>query len=974
MFSCKQIKNIFFSVVFFSATANAADTTYVLKRISPVPITTDNISNVKLNLNGSWYFNPAPERDFENRIALNSFWKKIEVPGEWVMQGFSVEKNKWAGYSRSFTIPEDWKDKRIKLRCDGIYSECEIYINGKKVGYHLGGFTPFEFDVTNLVHEGSSSVITIKVKNESIADSLASGSQYAAHALGGITRKIYLMALPEVNISLFQEITTFDTAYKNAILKTQLQFANETKLNIKNTTLLFELLSPKTNEVVLSKRINFKDEIRNDSTLDKTFEFFVQQPKKWDPEHPNLYTYRITLQSHNATETVERKIGFRQIEIRGNRVFVNNMPIKLRGACRHETDPLRGRSLIGNDWVRDVKLFAEENVNYIRTSHFPPPEEFVHACDSLGMFLEIEAPFCWAFQTNVPADLYKSAILDQTLDMVNFFRSDPAVLDWSIANESQGAYNKYFHKSAELVKRIDPTRPRVYNQYGPEADNGELEFANFHYPGPDGPSRYADSKRPVVFNEYCHLNAYNRIEQVTDPGVRDAWGIGFKNMWEKMYATPAILGGCIWAGIDDTFILPDGSVVGYGSWGPLDDWRRKKPEYWHVKKTYSPVKIHLAGNYKNGVVPLIIENQMLFSNLNECKLEWHVSKFSGVINPSIKEGNKRAVSLKINEKLSSTDTLYINVIDPRNILIDQYAFEPVIKAKEIIKSQIVTSEIKYGKAANNITAQIGEIQISLDKSTGNIIVTKGSSKNSFLQLGQLMLLPLNGEGDGTQMTGKAQVFEPFTNTCSNRVVKEIEYGCLPGKFTVRIYDNYDEAGGYTQYEFSSDKDISIHYNYTVNKDINPRQWGIVVSLANDFNTISWKRKGLWSYYPKDHIGRLSGSAYAYSSAPISGPAGPVKKPTWSWSEDRNALGTNDFRSTKMYITEGKVQGNDAVLRITSDGSQSIRAWKDGDQTKLLIAGYSNLGDEGFFRSHAERFDKPLKQGDHIENDIHLAFQ
>lgn len=968
------MKKLLIALALFTSTARAADTTYVLKRLSPVPSATNNSADVKLDLNGSWFFNPAPQTGFENQTNINTSWKKIEVPGEWVMQGFNVEKNHWAGYARTFMVPANWNDKRVKLRCDGVYSESYVYINGKKVGYHLGGFTPFEFDITDFVKPNSSSIITVKVRNESIADSLASGSQYAVHPLGGISRKIYLMAVPDVNVSTFHVVTTFDTAYQNATLKTEVQLANDGKPNIKNFSLLFELLSPKTNEVVLSKKIDLNNDIAADNTLNKTFEFPITQPKKWDPEHPNLYTYKLTLNANNSSETVERKIGFKQVEIRGTKEYVNGMPIKLRGACRHETDPLRGRSLMGNEWVNDVLLFREENVNYIRTSHYPPPEEFIHACDSLGMFVEVEAPFCWADGTNVPDSLYKAAILDQTLDMINFFRSDVAVLDWSIANESQAAYNRYFHKSAALVKQVDPTRPRVYNQYGGEMDNHELELVNFHYPGP-APSKFYHNDRPIVFNEYSHLNAYNRLELVTDPGLRDAWGIGFKNMWEGMYAAPDIVGGCIWAGIDDSFILPDGRVVGYGTWGPLDDWRRKKPEYWHVKKTYSPVKIELAGNYKNDSVQLVIENRMLFSNLNEANIKWHAGKFNGVFSPSIEERKKDTVAININGKLSSSDTLFMDVYDPRNVLIDQYAFEVVPKVEETVKQQKTGISIfKYSQSENTIVAQNAGLKITVDKQTGNIEVIKSHFQKPMFQMGALMLLPLNPEGRGTQMTGEPQVFSPFTNTGTHRIVKKVEYNESPSAFTITVHDNYDEAWGYTTYEFSGGNNISIHYHYTVNKDINPRQWGIVVSLANDFNSISWKRKGIWNYYPHDHIGRLVGTAKAFSTAPISGPAGAVQKPTWPWSQDRNELGTNDFRSTKMNIFEGSLQNGRSSLQIISNGSQSMRAWKEDKQTKVLLAGYSNLGAERFFRGHAEKFDKPLKQGDVIEDTVDLTIE
>ncbi|UZJ66546.1 hypothetical protein OKW96_13245 [Sphingobacterium sp. KU25419] len=200
------------------------------------------------------------------------------------------------------------------------------------------------------------------------------------------------------------------------------------------------------------------------------------------------------------------KSWFRELEVRGNQFLVNGKPIKLRGVNRHEVMPLRGRSLEGDIWAKDVKLFREANVNYIRTSHYPPDERLLEACDELGMFVEVEAPFCWAHETAVKKEDMYPLLVNQHIEMVNRDKSHPSIIMWSLGNESN-LYKEYFKEAGEVIKKMDPSRPRIFSQWGPDADNGELEVTNHHYPGPSGPDMYRNSKRPVTFDEYIHVNS-----------------------------------------------------------------------------------------------------------------------------------------------------------------------------------------------------------------------------------------------------------------------------------------------------------------------------------------------------------------------------------------------------------------------------------------------------------------------------------
>jgi beta-galactosidase len=951
----------------------AADTLSV-GHISPVPVSNTGEQWAK-SLAGTWLFNPAPEAHFEKNTSWGNGWKPIQVPGEWVMQGFKVKINDWAGYVSTPKIPAAWVGKRVKIRCDGVYSEAEVYINGKLVVRHMGGFTPFEADITNLLEPQKEAVIAVKVKNESIADTVSAATSYAVHPLGGITRKIQLIALPDLNVGAFQVNTTFDKAYNNAELSTQVTLRNESRSSQK-PVLLFELLSPDKGATVFSRQVELGSNIKSDSSLSETYHFDIPHPLKWDSEHPYLYKYRLTvLVDGRATEVTERKIGFRQIEVRGNQVFVNNAPVKLRGACYHNVMPLRGRSVTAEQTIEDVRIFAAGNVNYLRTSHYPPMEELVQACDSIGMFLEVEAPFCWAERGKVSAKDYKAVLEDQTLDMVDFFKSNPSVLIWSIGNESK-KYPEYFQKTAALVKEMDSSRPRNFSQYEPNGDMGELEIGNHHYPDTDGPDKYKDSKRPIVFDEYCHINAYNRFELVTDPGLRDAWGIGMAAMWEKMYSTPAVLGGALWGGIDDTFILPDSTAVGFGTWGVIDGWRRLKPEYWHMKKAYSPVKVKQWGNWENGHLSLSIDNRHLFTNLKECQIKWHLGKDSGVVNPDIEHGKSGVVQITY-KKPGADQSLKLQIFDARHILIDEYQFNnlvPIVAEQKPVKIA-KNAQWLYKKEQKELRVSTSNKYLLFDENNpGNLQYFIGKKQVMF-NLAELMVLPLNPLGNGVQMTGAKYEFTPYTSTAANRIITKVTYQKLPNVFVLQVWDTYDDAIGNIKYEFNANGKINIKYSYKLTKDINPRQWGLVFKLLPDFKRISWNRNGLWNAYPTDHVGRLEGTANAVNTQPMSGPAGPFKKPNVLWANDQNALGTNDFRSTKMNVTRLSVLSPDDKITVISDGSQHTRCWVDTDKKiRLLVAAYSNLGAEKFFHSQAVKLEVPLHSGDTIADCIELNMQ
>jgi hypothetical protein len=944
--------------------------------LTPLPDTVPGIAKPLLNLCGKWRFACHPPADFPSLRLDDRKWPLAEVPGEWAMQGFTVPPGTAAAYRQSFPVPGDWAGFRIKLRCDAVYSQATVWVNGSLAGSHMGGFTPFELNVTDLIHPGKSNLIVLAVKKESLTDEKFTtfGSKYAAHPLGGITRKMMLLAVPSVHLRDLHAATRFDKKYRDATLQLSLEVANEGTQTLSDAQVRFELIDPSGHAVAIKPYTVSLGKTPAGEVVVKEVQLPVTCPAPWDVEHPRLYTLLCHLEAGGKRlETVRRRFGFRQVEVRENQLLVNGRPVKLRGVCRHEAQAIRGRSLAPGMWRSSAELFRSANINLIRTSHYPPAEEFLDACDELGIFVEEEAPFHHAEYITTPE--YRRATLQHTAEMVQRDRSHPSVIIWSVGNEASWSPN--FEASAELIRRLDPIRPRLFSH----GDNkrysgmryGPLELDSWHYPGPAGPARTDSSPRPVLFDEYCHLNTYNREEIVTDPGLRDAWGQGFAQMWEKMYAAKGCLGGALWAGIDEVYFLPS-REVGWGAWGLIDSWYRPKPEYWHVKKVYSPVRVPeepLPVPRMGEPVRVPIANRNDFSNLKELTIRWSVGDESGTTSADVPPRSTGTLAIRPRSAELAGRKLRLEFHSPRGFLIDAYELDIGQRASPriVAREGPPVGKIRILETGDTITLKGNQAEWRVDRHTGMIRGVRIDGRTALVGGPVLMILSLKG-GECAQ-THRANI-PAHNNTCTEWQADTVAVRPTEQGAEIQVKGSYREArGSYTLLIDAADR-LTIRYRFQSTREVNPRQAGIVFDLPRDCDLLSWNRKALWSVYPPDHIGRPVGQAQSLRRSDWPSIA-PREQPLWPWALDCNALGSNDFRATRHNIWWASLQDAKGTgIRIDSDGRQHARAFVDGTKIRMLVAGFSTAGGDLFFSRHLAGERRPLRPGSLVEDQVSLT--
>src|SRR5579872_5934137 len=348
--------------------------------LRPVPDRVGGVHQCVIDMSGIWQFSAGSPVTLKNRELGKLNWTPVQMPNELEMQGVPAKSDTEYLLRRTFDVPQDFRGKAIVLRFDGVYSYARIWINGHYVREHHGGFTSWDCEITPYVTAGESVDLVVVLVDRS--DDPSGASQYAKHSIAGILRDIRLLALPAVHIEELHVCASLDDQYLAGLLEIRARYNRTAPAGV---SILASLRDPQGADVPLP----VAKPIQTGSLLNLG-QVRIPQIQRWDSEHPNLYELTIELRTGSEHETVTRRIGFRRVECVGNRLLVNGDPVVLRGVCRHDIHPTRGRSPAAQDDERDPALLRKAHINFVRTSHYPPTEAFLSACDRAGIYVEEE--------------------------------------------------------------------------------------------------------------------------------------------------------------------------------------------------------------------------------------------------------------------------------------------------------------------------------------------------------------------------------------------------------------------------------------------------------------------------------------------------------------------------------------------------------------------------------------------------------
>ncbi|MDX8335543.1 beta-galactosidase subunit alpha [Candidatus Cetobacterium colombiensis] len=597
-------------------------------------------SNNFMLLNGQWNF-----KYFENPFLVpDEFYKeemkefgKINVPNMWQFEGhgklqytdegfpfpidipFVPTDNPTGAYQKVFNLNENWKNKQIIIKFDGVETYFEVYVNGNYVGFNKGSRLTSEFDISEYVKDGKN-ILSVKVLQW--ADSTYVEDQDMWWT-AGIFRDVYLVGKTKTHIQDFFIKTIFDEEYKNAKLSLEVEIENLEKEIKKDYKFKWSLYDK--NEMI------FSDEIKNleiDSRKKLNLEKMITEPKQWTAETPNLYNLILELidETGNVLEVIPQRVGFRDIKVKDGLFYVNGKYLMLHGVNRHDNDHISGRAINIERAEKDIMLMKQHNINSVRTAHYPNDPRFYELCDVYGLFVMAETDveshgFANVGNLSMITDdiEWREVYVERIQRHIAAQKNHPSIIMWSLGNES--GYGVNIREMCKRAKEMDDTRLVHYEE---DRDGEVVDVISTMYSRVQMMNYFGENPmdKPRIICEYAHAMG-------NGPG-------GLTEYQNVFYKHPHIQGHYIWEWCDHGILEFDENgkeVYKYG--GDYGDYpnnynfcmdglifsdQTPGPGLREYKQVICPVKIRETENPKE----FEIENKYWYINLDDITVHYEI--------------------------------------------------------------------------------------------------------------------------------------------------------------------------------------------------------------------------------------------------------------------------------------------------------------------------------------------------------------
>ncbi len=608
-------------------------------------------TSLRESLDGIWKFAYAKNMslaipDFERDDVDCHSWDEIRVPSHIQMEGYGVphytntaypwegteyirpgeipeEFNPVASYVKYFQVPERMRDKRVIISFQGVESAFAVWLNGEYVGYSEDSFDASEFELTPYLRDGENK-LAVRVWK------WCSGSwceDQDFYRFSGIFRSVYLYCLPSLHVRDLSIVPTLSDDFSEGTLGIQAEI-------IGSGFLTFTLRDAHVRAIgmsMLDERLEviLEDTIYIDDNFAK-YNFFLSSPKLWSAEKPNLYDLTITARDDDGkiTEVICEPVGFRRFEMSDGIMLLNGRRIVFKGVNRHEFSSLRGRVPDMAELLEDIATMKQNNINAIRTCHYPDDSPIYRLCDIYGLYMIAECNLethgtwdaYWKGAANedyiVPKDKeeWLPMLLDRVRSNYEKNKNHPSILIWSCGNESFGG--KDIFEMSQLFRKLDPHRLVHYEGvFNDRSYNDTSDMESQMYPSVERIKKYLaeNPDKPFICCEYTHAmgNSCGGMYKYTDLADTE----------------PRYQGGFIWDYIDQSLYAKDRygrPYMAYG--GDLGDRpdngdfsgngivygdRQPSPKMQEVKYNYQNISVGFDGD------SFTVTNKNLFIRTSE---------------------------------------------------------------------------------------------------------------------------------------------------------------------------------------------------------------------------------------------------------------------------------------------------------------------------------------------------------------------